>query len=165
MFSRVRQALPRAGSAWLNGGGGDEKLGLNITAQSTRKLKNQKGFVLPFLQDHVHLAKQISTIYTCMWSQLNQKTCNLRTPLFITSQLFPWKHKQWRSTLFPSPQTTKFLRWTFGGATGCQERKTEKGRGVQRRGWEKGGELGCGRGGGGKCVDTAWVLINIKNGN
>lgn len=40
----------------------------------------------------------------CLFSsQLNWETYDLRMPLFITSQLFPWKHVLWQSTGLPAP--------------------------------------------------------------
>lgn len=65
----------------------------------------------------------------------------------------------WNYTV-PKSLDHQIYKMDFGGAMGWQERKIEPGEGSTEK--SPGVVLGC-RGWG--CVDTAWVLINIKNCN
>lgn len=160
---RLRQALPELGVGDLHGAGWGVNMRIEVSAARPPlhgKLRICEGSLLPFLQDQVPLAKPISTIYTCPRSQLSGEACSLGTPLFITSQLFPWKHKQRRATLFPSPRTTTRVRWTSEELRAGRRGAPRRG-GVRREG--TGGSLGCwgcgarGWGGGERGRRDAWT--------
>lgn len=73
-------------------------------------------------------------------------------PLFITSQLFPWKHEQWQNYTVPKCLDHQIYKMDFGGAEGLAGEEDRKGEGGTEKSpgvlWGPlgfgGGARGCG---------------------
>lgn len=71
------------------------------------------------MQDHVHLAKQISTIYTCMWSQL-KKPVTSESAIYYISIISMETHTMGNYTI-PKSVNQQIYKMDFWGAPGLQE--------------------------------------------
>lgn len=73
-------------------------------------------------------SEELFVISTCFLSNLGLRTCDRRTPLFITSQLFPWKHGRVRNPQICLLSRFQNVGWTLKG----KERKIKPQKGVGR---------------------------------